>query len=348
MLTLFIPLGIILAASLVTISSISIHLFWLQILWIVIGVGLIAFFYFVDWHFILNYRWLIGGLYVLSVLLLLFVYLRGPIIRNIRSWIVIGQFTFQPVELAKIALVLVLAGFFSRRHLSVARWKNIFVSFIFFAVPAVLAAIEPELGSVLVFFGIWFGFLLLSGLPPRRVAVALLIFIIGGIFVWFFVFKDYHRERIMGFIEPQRDALGINYSSAQSKIAIGSGGLWGKGYGQGTQTQLGFLTEPASDFIFSALIEEWGAAGGLLVIVAFSVLIVGILRIGAFADNNFEKFLCLGTVVIFGSQFFLNAGSATGIMPVIGIPFPFLSYGGSNILANFFLLSIVNAISKKQ
>lgn len=348
MLAIFIPLGVLLAAGLVAISSVSIHLFWLQVLWIALGVGLVIFFSFVDWRFTTNYRWFIGGLYILAILLLAFVLVKGPDIRHIRSWIVVGPFTFQPVELAKIALVLALAAFFSRGHLSVARWKNIFASFALFALPAALTVLEPELGSALVLFAVWFGLLFLSGLPPRRVAAALIIFLLAGIFAWSFVLKDYHRARIAGFFEPHRDTLGINYSAAQSKIAIGSAGFWGKGYGQGTQTQLGFLTEPANDFAFSAFVEEWGLAGGLAVIVAFLALVAAILRIGVFADNNFGKFVCLGAAIIFGAQFFMNAGSAAGIIPVIGISFPFLSYGGSNILSSFFMISLVYAISRQQ
>lgn len=347
MLSLFIPAAILIAASLVALSSISIHLFWLQLIWVAVGIGLVVLFYFVDWRFILNYRWIIGGLYALAVLLLLFVYIKGPVIRNIKSWLVLGPLNFQPVELAKIALILLFASYFSRRHLAIARWRNILTSFVFFAVPAALTAIEPELGSALVLFGVWFGFLLLSGLPPRRVLAMFLILLVAGVFVWSFVLKDFHRARVIGFVYPEKNYLGVNYSSIQSKIAVGSAGFLGKGYGQGTQTQLGFLTEPQSDFIFAAFTEEWGGLGGFAVVAAFLGLIYGILKIGTKAERNFEKFICLGTAAAFGMQFFLNVGSELGLIPVIGITFPFLSYGGSSLLASFFLLAVVNAIGRK-
>ncbi len=348
MLGLFLPAGVLTAAGLIELSSISLHFFWLQLIWLFLGIGLVVFFIFVDWRFILNYRWIIGGLYILAVLLLIFVYLKGPVIRNIRSWITLGPFNFQPVELAKIALILLFANYFSRRHLSIARWKIIFTSFFLFAIPAVLVVIEPDLGAALILFGIWFGFLLLSGLPPRRVLAALAVFIIVGIFAWSYVLKDYHRERIVGFFYPESGSLGINYSAAQSKIAIGSAGFWGKGYGQGSQTQLGFLTEPSSDFILAAFIEEWGLAGGLVIIAFFLMLIYQILKIGASAEKNFERFICLGTAVVFGLQFILNSGSEVGLLPVVGLTFPFLSYGGSSLLSGAFLLSIVNAIRREQ
>ncbi len=348
MLSLFIPVGILIAAGLLALSAISIHLFWLQLVWVAAGIGIIVLFYFTDWRVILNYRWIIGGLYALTVILLVFVYVHGPVIRNIRSWLVLGPLSFQPVELAKVALILLFASYFSRRHLAIARWQNILTSFTFFVVPAVLTMLEPELGSALVLFGIWFGFLLLSGLPPRRVLVALVVFVVMGFLVWSFVLKDFHRARIAGFFYPESNSLGVNYSAIQSKIAIGSAGFWGKGYAQGTQTQLGFLTEPQSDFVFAAFIEEWGSFGGFAVVLAFLFLLYGILKIGAGADRNFERFICLGTAVVFGTQFFLNAGSELGLIPVIGITFPFLSYGGSSLLTSFFLLSVVNAIGRKR
>jgi rod shape determining protein RodA len=162
------------------------------------------------------------------------------------------------------------------------------------------------------------------------------------------VLKPYHRARIVGFLYPDQNALGINYSAIQSKIAIGSAGFLGQGYGQGTQAQLGFLSEPSEDFIFAAFIEEWGVAGGIVIVAAFLFLIFQILRIGLLADENFEKFICLGAAIMLGVQFLLNTGSTTGLMPVIGVTFPFFSYGGSSMLANFFTISLVNSIRKRS
>jgi rod shape determining protein RodA len=199
-----------------------------------------------------------------------------------------------------------------------------------------------------IFFGIWFGFLLLLGLPWRRVVVAIAVILLAGGLIWSYVLKPYHRARIVGFLDPNANALGINYSAIQSKIAIGSAGFWGQGYGQGTQAQLGFLSEPSEDFIFAAFIEEWGVVGGIVIVTAFLFLIFQILRIGLLADENFEKFICLGTAIMLGVQFLLNTGSTTGLMPVIGVTFPFFSYGGSSMLANFFTLSLVNSIRKRS
>ncbi len=346
--SLFLPTGILLAASLVIISSISTNLFILQASWIALGILVVAFFWLVDWRVLLNHRWFIWGFYLFTVALLVAVYFTAPVVRNTRSWLAWGPLNFQPVELVKVALILVYAQFFSKRHLRVASWQNIFASLLYFAIPAVLVMLQPDLGSTLVLFGIWFGFLLVSGLPRERILIVAIAFLVAGFFVWNYGLKDYHRERIIGVFYPERSILGINYSVHQSKIAIGSAGFWGKGYGQGSQTQLGFLTEPSSDFILAALIEEWGFFAGFLVIGAFLGLVFRVLKIGNLADQNFEKFICLGAAMVFGLHFLLNAGSATGLLPVVGVPFPFLSYGGSNLLTNFILLSIVNAIALRS
>ena len=348
MLSLFLPVGILMLAGLLVLGAIAMHFFYLQLAWIAVGSALVLLFLLIDWRSIFNTRWIIWCGYGAALALMLFTLLHGPIIRNTRSWLVLGPFTLQPVEFMKIALIFVYANYFSRRHLAIARWKNIFTSFLFFIVPAGIAAKLPDLGSALIFFSIWFGFLLLSGLPGRRIVAAVLVFALAAGLVWTYVLKDYHRARIVGFFDPHQNALGVNYSVAQSKIAIGSAGFFGKGYGEGTQTQLGFLSEPTEDFIFAAFIEEWGMVGGLIVILAFCFLMFQILKIGSLADENFEKFICLGAAMMLGVQFLLNAGSTTGLLPVVGVTFPFLSYGGSSMVVDSFLLAVVNSIRKRS
>ena len=348
MASLFVPLGILVVSGLVTLSAVSPHAFHLQLLWVAVGAALIFVFSVIDWRTVFNYRWIVWGFYGVALILMLVAFLHSPLIRNTHSWLVLGPITLQPVEFMKIALIFLYAHYFSRRHLSVARWQTIFTTFFLFVVPAAIAVKLPDLGSAVIFFSIWFGFLILSGLPPRRIIAAVIVFAIAAGFIWVYVLKDYHRARIVGFLYPQEHSLGVNYSSAQAKIAIGSGGWFGKGYGQGTQTQLGFLSEPTEDFIFAAIVEEWGILGGLIVVGAFFWLVYEILRIGSLADENFEKFICLGAAMMFGVQFFLNAGSATGLLPVVGVTFPFVSYGGSSMLVDSFLVAIVHSIRKRS
>lgn len=323
------------------------HIFWLQLMWATIGTLFVLAFIRVDWRTLFNNRLVIWGIYIGVISLLVYAYFTSPIIRNTRSWIVIGPFTFQPVEFTKIALILVYARYFQRRHLAVARWQTIITSFVLFVIPAVLTLLQPDLGSATILFGVWFGFLLVSGLPRRRIALAALIFAMGAVLAWNFALKEYQKARIRGLFYPQENALTVNYSVIQAKIAIGSGGMWGKGYGQGSQTQLGFLTEPSNDFVLAALIEEWGLMGGLVAIGSFLALIWNTLKMGMYARANFEKFVALGIVMVFGLHFFINTGSTVGLFPVVGVPFPFLSYGGSNLLTSFFLLAIMNSIARR-
>ncbi len=348
MVALFLPVGILLAASLVILSALSFHFFIFQALWIALGIALVVSSFFVDIRTIFNSQWVIWGVYAIALALMVLALLASPLVRNTHSWLIFGPFSLQPVELMKVALVLLYANYFSRRHIAIARWKNIFTSFIFFIIPAAISVKLPDLASAVIFFGIWFGFLLLLGLPWRRVVVAIAVILLAGGLIWSYVLKPYHRARIIGFLYPNQNTLGINYSAIQSKIAIGSAGFWGQGYGQGTQAQLGFLSKPSEDFIFAAFIEEWGVAGGIVIVAAFLFLIFQILRIGLLADENFEKFICFGAAIMLGVQFLLNTGSTTGLLPVIVVTFPFLSYGGSSMMANFFTLSLVNSIRKRS
>ena len=348
MLALFVPLGVLLAAGLIALSAISAHLFFLQAVWIVVGAGLVVLFGYMDWRAIINHRGIVVGAYVAALSLMLVALFFGPTIRNTKSWIVLGPLSIQPVEFMKVALIVLYAMYFSRRHLSVARWRNIATSFAFFAVPAAVAMRLPDLGSAIIFFSIWFGFLLLLGLPLRRLSIAVLLLVLAGGVVWSFALRDYQRARIIGFLYPAQNQLGINYSTTQSEIAIGSAGLFGKGYGQGTETQLGFLSEPGEDFILASIVEEWGVLGGIVVLAAFFFLTFQVLRIGALADENFEKFICLGTAMLLGVQFILNAGSTTGLLPVVGVTFPFVSYGGSSMVTDLFLVAVVNSIRRRS
>jgi rod shape determining protein RodA len=344
---LLLSAGFIILASLVTLSAISTHLFLYQLAWMGIGALIIAILKFRDWSGILRARWFTWSIYALSIAFLVVTYIKAPVIRNTRSWIVLGPVQFQPVELAKIALILVLAGYFSRRHAEIGQWRHLLFSFVIFAIPAGLTLLQPDLGSASILFAIWFGYLLVSGLPRRWLIASVVIIAIGGLVGWHWFLKPYQKERITGVFYPERNALGINYSTIQSKIAIGSGGFWGKGWKQGTQTELGYLTEPGTDFIFAAFAEEWGAVGAFALLVAFLIMLFEVLKIGAAQNSNFEHLVALGVAITFSIQFLVNAGSATGLFPVVGVTFPFLSYGGSSLLANFTLLGLVNAMRRR-
>jgi rod shape determining protein RodA len=282
-----------------------------------------------------------------ALLLLTITLLFGTTIRNTKAWIVVGPFQFQTAELAKIALIVFLAYFFARRHVGIGQIRNIVTSFFYFFLPTSLVLLQPDGGSAMVFFGLWIGFLLVSGLRWRHIVVGVLIMLALSLAGWSFL-KDYQRERIFAFVNPEYDPQGINYNVIQSKIAIGSGGWFGRGFGQGTQVHLKFLPEPATDFILSAFIEEWGFIGGLFVIGVFMFLIFRIMVIGSRSENNFSRFICIGAVVMFLVQFGLNVGSALGVLPVVGVTFPFFSYGGSSLLTSALLIGIIQSIAVRS
>lgn len=337
-------IGFLFLAGLVSLYSTKPQLFWWQLLWGVLGFGIIVLVANFDWRPFVNYQWFVGGVYLLSVLLLIVTYFVASPIRGVRAWLPFGPLNIQTSELAKFTLILLYSYFFAKGHISIVRLKTIGASFIYFLIPAVLVLIQPDLGTALILFGLWFGYLLVSGLPWRQIFLAVLAFIVAGAAFWFYGLEDYQKDRILGLFNPSRDPLGINYSVIQSKIAIGSAGFLGKGFRQGTQVQLGFLPEAQTDFIFAALIEEFGVVAGVAVVGAFLLVLFEIMRIGLGADNNFSKFICLGTVIIFLIHFILNLGSNLGLAPVVGVPFPFLSYGGSNLLTNALLIGMIQSI----
>lgn len=336
------------AASLIGLASIRMDLFWKQLLFIGIGLILMTFITYFDWRSFVNYRGVIFGIYGIALALLALTLVIAPSIRGNKAWIPIGPFQLQGSVFANLALIVVLASFFRKSHRSIAQLSTLAKSFVFFAIPAALVYLQPDLGSVVLMFSVWFGFVLVSGIRWRHLVSVFMIFAIIAGLGWAVFLKPYQKDRIIGVFFPNRDALGVNYNVIQAKIAIGSAGLFGKGFRQGTQVQLGFLPEAHTDFIFSGITEEWGLIAGFLLIGSFFMMIMRIVAIGLFERNNFSQFICLGTAIFFVANFMLNTGSNIGLVPVIGVPYPFLSYGGSHILAEFILLGMIQSIKLRN
>ncbi|MDO8466953.1 MAG: FtsW/RodA/SpoVE family cell cycle protein [bacterium] len=330
--------------SLTILSSIDRALFLPQLIWFLIAFGLMQAIAFVDWQPFFNYRWIVFGVYLSAVLLLAATFFFAPTIREARSWLVFGPVQFQTSEFAKLALIILFSYFFARSHVGIARVGVLAKSFIYFAIPAAFVLKQPDLGSTIIIFSIWAGFLLVSGIQWKHLIIGLVLLSVLGVFGWTSFLRTYQKERIIAFLNPSYSPLRINYGVIQSKIAIGSAGFFGKGYGQGTQVQLGFLPAAETDFIFAAFVEEWGGLGGVLVLGAFVLMLLRIVKIGLDANNNFSKLICLGAVIMFLAQFAINIGSTLGLAPVIGVTFPFFSYGGSSILINAMLLGIIQSI----
>ncbi len=333
------------AASLVSLASLNTSFFHRQLIWYFISFLIIIFGSFIDWRWLLAEGWFRHGFYWICVGLLVFSNLQSGTVRGTKSWIHLGAIQFEPAELMKLALVFLLAGFFSRRYISAWQNKNIFISLLYALIPTFLVAIHPDFGSALVIMSVWIGFLFLSGVNYKKLFIGGIIALTVAVLLWSFFLKPYQKNRVSAFLFPSVDPLGINYNVIQSKIAIGSAGFFGKGFKMGTQTQLGFLPEAKSDFLFAAFVEEWGVFGGLLILLTFFIILLRITRAGLRARNNELKFISLGTGLIFLVHFFINIGSNLGLLPVAGITFPFLSYGGSSLLTSSILISTIEHIN---
>lgn len=345
---LLLPIGFLAVASLTVIASAAPELVPQQALWFAVGIIAAALLSGIDVRPLLNYRSAVYGIYIAAIALLVVTALVAPEIRHTRSWIVIGGAQIQTSEFAKVALIIALSYFFAKRHQSIAYVGNIIISLLYVAIPAFLVVRQPDLGTALILIAIWVGYIFASGIRPRHIAIGLVAAIVLLVLSWNSFLKPYQKERVLGLFYPERDPLGVNYNVIQSKIAIGSGGFLGKGFRQGTQVQLGFLPEAHTDFIFAALVEEWGLLGGTLVIAAFLLLLLRIIWIALESENNFSRLMCLGAIIMLLAHFVMNMGSATGVFPVVGVPFPFLSYGGSNLLTSFMLIGIIQSIAMRK
>ena len=315
-----------------------------QLIFFGIGFILMIVLSFFDWRAIKENSYFILVLYFLCTLLLLGLFFFAPEIRGVRSWYKIGNISFDPIGLSTIVLIILLAKYFSMRHIEMYRLPHIFLSGLYILIPFLLIARQPDLGSALILVALWMGILIISGIKLRH----FLILIMCGILIlslsWVFFLKQYQKNRIVSFLAPQVEPLGINWSQAQSRIAIGSGGILGKGFGQGSQTQNGFLSEPHTDFIFAALAEEFGLVGVSLVLFLFIVLIWRIMKIAIFARSNFPRLFASGFAIILFSQMFIHIGMNLGILPVIGLPLPLVSYGGSSLVIVFIGLGMIQSI----
>ena len=314
--------------------------FFKQIIWILISV--IAFFFasLFDYHFLKKTR-VVVTIFSLSALLLVALFVMGHVSNGAQSWFSIGGVSLQPADLVKLAIVILLAKYFSKRHIEIANIRHIFVSGFYVFIVFVLVLLQPDFGSALIIFLIWFGLILLSGISKKHlIAVFLLGSLAFGI-LWGFVLHDYQKSRIISFIHPLADIRGAGYNAYQSTIAVGSGRLTGKGIGYGTQSKLSFLPEYQTDFIFPAYAEEWGFLGVILLFSLFGTLLWRIIRTAYYGATNFEILFGCGIAIMFASHFLVNVGMSIGVMPVTGITFPFMSYGGTNLLTSFLGLGML-------
>ena len=315
-----------------------------QIIFLGVGFLLMIFLSFFDWRGLKDDPYFILTLYFICVLALIGLFFFAPEIRGVKSWYKVGPISIDPIEFTKIVLIILLAKYFSMRHVEMYRFRHILLSGFYLFLPASLIFLQPELGSVIILIALWIGILIISGIKIRHFLILILCFLLIFIFGWNFVLKDYQKARIISFFTPGIEPLGISWSQNQAKIAIGAGGLFGQGIGQGSQTQYGFLSEPQTDFIFAAIAEEMGLLGVSVLLFLFLILIWRIIKIAISSQSNFPRLFTSGLAILLISQIFIHIGMNIGILPIIGIPLPLISYGGSSLIATFIGLGILQSI----
>lgn len=303
-----------------------------QMVWA--AVGLVFFFLFsaVDFRIFRVSTSAVFFFYIVSIVLLVVVLIAQVRIRGAASWLTIGGFTLQPVEIAKLALIILLAKFFSKRHIEIYRVQHLAVSGLYVAIPVLLVLLQPNLGSALVLVFVWIAVVLFSGMKLRHFLLLIALASLmtwGG---WHFALHPYQRSRITTFLDPYADPKGGGYQMIQSMIAVGSGRMWGKGLGYGSQSHLHFLPEPETDFIFATYAEEWGFVGSMALLAALGIVLWRIIRIGVEARDNFSRLYTIGFAAFVFGQSFIHIGMNMGILPITGITLPFVSYGGSSLV----------------
>jgi rod shape determining protein RodA len=314
-----------------------------QIIWLSLGIGVFFLFSFIDFRF-LRRTGVVVAIYGIAVFLLALLFALGVALNGAQSWFDLGAFTIEPVDPAKLALIVVLAKYFSRRHIEIAQIRHLIVSGAYMFAIFALLFLQPDFGSAVIVGAVWMGMVLVAGIPLRHLAALLAIGALAFSALWFFAFEPYQKDRILTFIHPLSDISGAGYNAFQSTVAVGSGGLLGKGIGYGTQSRLQFLPEHETDFIFAAFAEEWGFVGTALLLILFGVLLYRLVENAREGATNFESLFILGVAILFSIHALIHIGMNIGLLPVTGITLPFMSYGGSHLLTGYALLGIVNAM----
>ena len=316
-----------------------------QLYWLLLGLVLFFTIVTIDYQLIAGYAY---WLHCTSLLLLLAVFFLGGHISGTHRWLQIGGFSFQPSELAKITLVLLLSQSFSGLNMhKTNQFQGVFLPFLITCITFVLIFLEPDLGTAVLFFLVFFSFVFLVKFDLKRI---LLILVAGSVLLpcaWLFL-EDYQKGRIITFFNPGRDSLRAGYQSIQSKIAIGSGMLCGKGFMAGTQSQLRFLPEQHTDFVFSVWAEEWGFFGCAVLILLFFIIISKGLKIASQSRDRLGSFISVGLVLILFWQVFINIGMVIGLVPTVGIPLPLISYGGSSLVSVWASLGVLQNIKMRK
>lgn len=316
-----------------------------QLIALSIGLLLLVLVSAIDPRFLRGY----AGLFFLGALILLsLVLIFGTTVRGTRGWFVVAGVSFQPVELVKISLVLLLARLFAHEFGRPGSFSVLVRSAVVTGVTLGLVFLQPDVGSGLVLLSVWIGFLVLVHRQPRH-----LLFLGGGLilatlFAWFVLFGPVQHDRILSFLNPNSDPLNRGYQASQSVIAVGSGHIFGRGLGLGPQSQLNFLPDPETDFIFAVIAEELGFVGSLLILGLFAFFFWRLLSLLKRVRDPYSLMVILGFLILFSVQSAVNIGMNIGLLPITGIPLPLVSYGGSSLIASLLAVGILEGIARRE
>lgn len=317
-----------------------------QLVWAVLGVVVMVLISFLDYRTLERYT---HHMYAVFILLLIVVLVFSKAVLGSKRWLSLGSVTIQPSEFVKILIILVLAKFYYNDFEGGPYGLRDLVKPIFFvALPSTLVLLQPDLGTALIILLTSASLILFMGVRLKSLLLILAIILGFSYPAWHFFLKDYQKERIETFLDPSRDPLGSGYNAIQSQIAVGSGKLLGKGFKKGSQTQLRFIPEHHTDFAFSVLSEEWGFVGGTFALLLYFLLILWILDMASLSKDKFSMAVSFGIASMFFWHTLINVGMVTGIMPVVGVPLPLFSYGGSSALAAMIGIGIVLGIRMRK
>lgn len=317
-----------------------------QITWVVFGLIIMIGIMIFDYRKLKSY---VYPIYAINIILLISVFLIGKESLGAQRWIPLGSFVFQPSEISKILIIITLAAFLTEKRENPLSVKDFMIACFHIGVPLLLIFKQPDLGTSLVFIAILLGTMFFSGMNVRyMLALVVLGVVSGAALIKFNLLADYQLKRLLVFIDPGIDPLGAGYNLIQSQIAVGSGGIFGKGLFAGTQSGLNFLPHPDTDFIFSVIGEEWGFLGSIALLVLFLAFFSRAITIALRANDNFGSAIIGGIVSMIFFQTIINLGMTIGVMPITGIPLPFISYGGSAMMTNLISVGLILSISRRR
>ena len=329
----------------VSVSGDTMEIFYRQLIFSIGGIILFLLFASYNYHKLAKLN---RVAYIILILSLIYLLVFGDPIRGASGWIELGFFNLQPAELAKVIIILGLARWLYLNRGQINTWKNFGTTFLYTAIPATLIFLEPDLGSAVIVMGIWFGMMLISPLKKYYIVIFVIAALVFAGASWQFLLKDYQKNRVEVFLNPDKDPKGKGYNVRQAIIAVGSGEMFGRGLGRGLQSQLKFLPERQTDFIFASAAEEIGFAGTSVILALFFVLFRRLIRIMRYARDDLAMYITGGIFFLFVIQVCANIGINLGLLPVTGIPLLFISYGGSSLMVTCIALGIAQNVARQS